>query len=97
MDITAQEYQQAWETGELASHSYIRDNFGPVKVPPGDYFVMGDNRDGSFDARFWGPLPNRLLKGKGLVCVLAIEPDKGDSMMHDNYKYWLIAAAVACP
>jgi signal peptidase I len=58
------EFQQAWETGALASRSFIRDNFGPVKVPPESYFVMGDNRDGSFDARFWGPLPRRLLKGK---------------------------------
>ncbi len=57
-------FQKDWESGSLAPHNYIRDNFGPVTVPANSYFVMGDNRDFSFDARFWGPLPNRLLKGK---------------------------------
>jgi len=43
---------------------YIRDNFGPVTVPPGFYMVMGDNRDRSCDSRYWGPVPESLIKGK---------------------------------
>lgn len=54
--------QQAWEAGRL--NDMFRDNLGPITVPAGHYMVMGDNRDRSYDARFWGPLPERHLKGK---------------------------------
>ncbi len=47
--------------------AYNRDNFGPYKVPSDSFFVMGDNRDGSFDSRFWGPVPTRLIIGKATI------------------------------
>ncbi|MEA3506152.1 MAG: signal peptidase I [Elusimicrobiota bacterium] len=44
-----------------------RDNFGPVIIPRGEYFMMGDNRDFSSDSRVWGPLPHKYIKGEALV------------------------------
>jgi signal peptidase I len=43
--------------------SGIRDNFPPFRVPPGSYFCLGDNRDNSYDCRFWGPVPADYISG----------------------------------
>ena len=45
----------------------VRERYGPVTVPPGQYFVMGDNRDNSQDSRYWGFLPRHYIKGKALL------------------------------
>ncbi|MGA7615501.1 MAG: signal peptidase I [Thermoanaerobaculia bacterium] len=45
----------------------LRDQFGPYTVPPGTYFMMGDNRDKSYDSRYWGTVPRSMIKGKPVL------------------------------
>jgi signal peptidase I len=54
-----------------------RDNWGPLTVPDRQYFVLGDNRDNSLDSRFWGFVPDSLLRGRPMVVYYSYAPDSG--------------------
>jgi signal peptidase I len=65
------------ELSEVTSFD-VRERYGPVTIPPDQYFMMGDNRDNSQDSRYWGFLSRDLIKGKALVIYWSYEADRED-------------------
>ncbi len=55
----------------------VRVQYGPVTVPPGHYFMMGDNRDNSQDSRYWGFMPQEYIKGKALFVYFSFGEETG--------------------
>ena len=79
LDGTVVEF--AWQRGHLlptvdASH-YVpsRDDWGPLVVAPRHFFVLGDNRDNSLDSRYWGFVPDSLIRGAPLLVYFSLRPD----------------------
>jgi signal peptidase I len=54
----------------------VREQYGPVTVPAGHYFMMGDNRDNSQDSRYWGFLPGENIKGRALLIYWSYEAER---------------------
>lgn len=52
---------------------------GEIVVPPGNYFMMGDNRENSWDSRFWGFVPRKLISGRPLLIYWSFKTP------HDEY------------
>ena len=61
-------------TAEASVHP-SRNNWGPLVVPQDNYFVLGDNRDNSSDSRYWGFVPDSLVRGRPMFVYYSYEPD----------------------
>jgi signal peptidase I len=76
----------------------LRDNMPLVKVPPGKLFMMGDNRDDSYDSRFWGFLDRKEVLGRALMIHWSLEPEANPPVvrrsnplsMAKRVGYWII-------
>jgi signal peptidase I len=68
---------RAWQLPYYAGRDTARyhpttHDWGPVVVPPDHYFMMGDNRDESYDSRFWGFLPRPHIRGRPLFIYMSV-------------------------
>jgi len=75
-------FTQRVDPGTINGAINPRDNFGPVTVPEGSYFVMGDNRDQSLDSRFWGYVRAEKIRGKAFRIYWSWSG-------HGDWKHWV--------
>jgi len=71
---------RAWQVPHLVNRdttTYQPDlqDWGPIVVPGDSLFMMGDNRDSSYDGRYWGFLPRANVRGRPLVVYFSYDPD----------------------
>jgi signal peptidase I len=67
------------EVARLRYHP-SRDTWGPLVVPLGKYFVLGDNRDDSSDSRYWGFVNAAAVKGRTLLVYFSYDREKHDAL-----------------
>jgi len=78
--------RQAESKEDLYQHDLaIGANYGPVTVPPGHLFVMGDNRDDSADSRTWGFVPLANVKGRPWMIYFSYEAER-DAYLKTSFR-----------
>ena len=65
-----------------------RNNWGPLVVPARHYFMLGDNRDNSLDSRYWGFVPDSLVRGSPLIVYYSYAPDSASPLSWVKHVRW---------
>ena len=63
------------------------ESFGPVHVPRGSYFVMGDNRNNSQDSRYWGFVKADKIKGKAFLIYWSWDSDRDEKALWERVRW----------
>ena len=74
--------------GAAVAYHPSRNNWGPIIVPQEQYFVLGDNRDNSLDSRYWGFVPDSLLRGRPEVVYFSFAADSSDDFAWLTHVRW---------
>jgi signal peptidase I len=63
------------------------ETFGPVQVPAGSYFVMGDNRNNSQDSRYWGFVKKEKIKGQAFIIYWSWDSERDDKLVWERVRW----------